>query len=45
MLAGKSSQSVREPGVDILPTLQALLGCTILPDYSEYSLPLSEVAG
>lgn len=31
--------------MDILPTLQVLLGCTILPEYSEYSLPLSEAAG
>lgn len=31
--------------MDVLLTLQALLGCTILPEYSEYSLPLSEAAG
>lgn len=43
-MAGKSSQSGNR-GVDVLPTRQAPLGCTVLPEYSEYSLPLSEVAG
>lgn len=30
--------------MDVL-TLQAPLGCTFFPEYSEYSLPLSEAAG